>query len=185
MRKTVLTFGLAAGAVLMAMLLISMPLVLGGRITFDNAEVIGYASMLLAFLLIFFGIRSYRESSGGTITFGKAFRVGILITLVASAAYVVTWQIYFFNWGQDFTRQFAEHQLTRTKADGASDAELAAKAAQLAEFAKMYRNPLINSAITFLEVFPLGLLVTLVSAAILRKKGNADAAAMPLPKIAS
>ncbi|HET8798060.1 MAG TPA: DUF4199 domain-containing protein [Thermoanaerobaculia bacterium] len=181
MKKTVLTFGLAAGLVLSATLLISMPLVLDKTLTFDNAEVFGYASMLLAFLLIFFGIRSYRENNGGSITFGKAFQTGILITLLASAAYVVTWQIYFFNWGQDFTRQYTEHSLAKLKADGASDAEIAAMAKEMADFSRMYRNPLFNSAITFLEVFPLGLVVTLVSAAILRKKPQEGAATAPAP----
>ncbi len=77
MRKIVLTFGLIAGGIFAAMMAIAMPLTGGGTINFDNAEIIGYSSMVLAFLMVFLGIRSYRENiGGGSITFGKGFQLG-------------------------------------------------------------------------------------------------------------
>ena len=89
MRKTVLTFGLIAGAILSIMMLATIPF--HDEIGFDRAEVIGYTTMVLAFLLIFFGVRSYRDNvRGGSVSFGRAFAVGALIVAVASACYVAT-----------------------------------------------------------------------------------------------
>ena len=86
MQRIVLRFGLASGAILVAMALVMMPLCMRGTIDFDHSEILGYTSMVLSFLLVFFGVRSYRENvAGGAISFGKAFQVGILITLVTCA----------------------------------------------------------------------------------------------------
>jgi hypothetical protein len=104
MKKTVLTFGLISGGILAA-LLFGMLLFIR-NIGFDKAEIVGYAGMVLAFMLVFFGIRSYRENvSGGTITFGRALAVGILIMLIASACYVIAWEIVYFNFMHDFVGQ--------------------------------------------------------------------------------
>ena len=89
MRKIVLTFGLIAGAVLSVMMLLTLPFM--DRIGFDKGEIIGYTTMVLAFLMVYFGIRSYRDNvAGGSIGFGRAFLVGLLITFVASACYIAT-----------------------------------------------------------------------------------------------
>ena len=88
MKKTVLTFGFISGAIMAVMMFGTMLLI--RNIGFDKAEIVGYTGMVLAFLMVFFGIRSYRENiSGGTITFGRAFAVGILITLISCICYVV------------------------------------------------------------------------------------------------
>jgi len=82
MKKTVLTFGLIGGAIMAAMMFATMRFV--DKIGINKGEIIGYTTMIVAFMLVFFGIRSYRENvSGGRITFGRAFAGGILITLVA------------------------------------------------------------------------------------------------------
>ena len=92
MKKTVLTFGCIAGAILSAMMLATTPFM--DQIGFDRGAIIGYTSMVLAFLLIYFGVRSYRENvAGGTISFGRALKVGALIAAVASGWYVATWQV--------------------------------------------------------------------------------------------
>ena len=81
MKKTVWTFGLIAGGILSAMMLLTMPFI--DRIGTDHGEVIGYTTMVLAFLLVFFGIRSYRDNvGGGTVGFGRALAVGSLIVLI-------------------------------------------------------------------------------------------------------
>src|SRR6185312_9739371 len=101
MKKIVLTFGLIAGAILSLMMLATLPFM--DKVGFDKGYVIGYTSMVLAFLLVFFGIRSYRENiGGGAISFGRAFSVGILIVLIASACYVVTWEIVYFKLAPGF-----------------------------------------------------------------------------------
>ena len=83
MKRIVLIFGLISGAISSAMMFMTMPLLHNGTINYRNGEVIGYTAIILSFLLVFFGIRSYREHNGGTITFGRAFSVGILITLIS------------------------------------------------------------------------------------------------------
>src|ERR1044072_6260245 len=128
--------------------------------------VVGYANMVLSFMLVFFGIRSYREDvGGGTITFGRAFAVGILITLISSVLYVITWEIMYFgipSFGEKFMAMCVAH----IKSSGASPEAIQTELSQL----KYLNNPLINAAMTFVEPFPVGLIITLVSALILRKK---------------
>lgn len=171
MKRTVLKFGLISGLVLSAVSAVLTPLCTRGVIDFGAAQVIGYSAMVLSFLLVFFGIRSYRdEVAGGTITFGKAFGVGLLIAVVACAVYVVAWEIFYFNFFPDFLDTYGEYVIDRLRAGGATAAEIAAKEAEMARFAELYANPLINVLITFMEPFPVGLVVTLVSAAILRRK---------------
>jgi len=171
MKRTVLIFGVISGAISSAMMFLTMPLIKRGIINFDNGEVIGYTAIFLSFLLVFFGIRSYRENHGGTITFGRAFSVGILITLISCVFYVASWEIlYFGNFMPDFSDKYAAASVAKMRAKGASDAAIAAKMKEMEQFKKMYDNPLINAAMTFVEPFPVGLVVTLVSAGILRRR---------------
>ena len=171
MKRVVLTFGLLAGLVLSVMMVTNIAFV--DRIGFDRAEVIGYTTMVLAFLMVFFGIRSYRDNIyGGTITFGRAVGIGLLITLVASACYVITWEVIYYWFAPDFVDRYGAYMLEQAKNEGATETELATRAAELARFREMYRNPLISAALTFIEVFPVGLVITLLSAAILRRGGK-------------
>lgn len=169
MKKTVWTFGLAAGAIMSAMMLLIMKF--ADQIGFDRGEIIGYTSMVLAFLLVFFGVRSYRETvCGGRISFRRAFTVGILITAVSCACYVATWEFLYYNVASDFGDKYAAHQIDKARAAGATQADIDARVAEMKRFKEMYKNPLINAAITFVEPFPVGLLITLVCAVLLRKR---------------
>jgi hypothetical protein len=171
MKRTVLVFGLIAGGLSSLMMLGTLPLV--ERIGFDKGEVIGYTSMVLAGLLIFFGIRSYRENVGsGTISFGRALSVGLLISLIATICYVATWEVIYFKVMPEFGDKFATYMVDQVKASGASPETIEAKKKEAQEFKVMYDKPLINAAITFLEPMPVWLGMTLVSAAILRKRGQ-------------
>jgi hypothetical protein len=169
MKKTVLTFGLLSGLVLSGMLVALMPL--QNRI---HSVLLGYASMLAGFLLIWFGIRSYRDNvAGGSVRFGRAFAVGSLIALVSSLCYTATWEVYYFGVGTDFVAKYQAHQMADAREKGATQAQLDAKAAELKKFADMYENPMYNSAMTLMEPLPLGLLVALVSAAVLSRRRRA------------
>ncbi|HEX3554796.1 MAG TPA: DUF4199 domain-containing protein [Thermoanaerobaculia bacterium] len=182
MQRIVLRFGLASGAILVALASVMMPLCMKGIIDVDHSEILGYSSMVLSFLLVFFGIRSYRDDvAGGAIGFGKAFQVGILITLVTCAMYVIAWEIAYFNFFPNFLDQYSAHVIAKMRSSGASDAAILETTRKMADLAKHYTNPLYNSAITFMEVFPVGLIVTLVSAAILRRKPRQDAPASAVP----
>lgn len=175
MKKTVLTFGLISGAICAGMIVGSMPF--EEKIGFAKAEIIGYTTLVLAALLVFFGVRSYRENvSGGRLSFGRAFAVGILITLVSTACYVATWEVTYFGFMPDFGDKYAAHMIDRAKASGASQQTIDKKIQELQQFSRDYRNPVINVAYTFMEMFPIGLAATLLSAAILRKKAVKQAA---------
>jgi hypothetical protein len=101
MKKTVLTFGLISGAILSVTMLVTLPF--QDAIGFDRGAIIGYTSMVVAFLLIYFGVRSYRDNvTGGSVSFGRAFAVGALIATVASVCYVATWEVIYFKLAPDF-----------------------------------------------------------------------------------
>jgi len=172
MRKIVLTFGLIAGVILSAMMLITLPF--QDQIGYDRGEVIGYTTMVLAFLMVFFGVRSYRENvAGGRVTFGRAFVVGLLITAVASACYVATWEAIYYRLAPDFGDKYAAYNLEKAKKAGATDAQIAVQMKQMAEFKAMYRKPLYNIALTFLEPLPVGIVFTLLAAGVLSRKRRA------------
>ena len=102
-----------------AMMFATLPFM--DKIGFDKGEIVGYTTMILAFMLVFFGIRSYRENvSDGHITFGRAFAVGILITLVACLCYVVAWEVIYFKFMPDFADKYTSYVIQKTRASGAS-----------------------------------------------------------------
>jgi len=170
MMRTVLKFGLLSGAVASVLLLCTMPF--HDAIGFETAGlVVGYATMLLAFSLIYFGVRSYRDKvAGGTVRFGRALAVGALIGLVASLCYVATWEVMYFNFMPDFMDKFNAQMLNELKSSGASEAEVQAAAQEGEKFKILLANPLINIAFTLIEPLPVGLLITFISAAVLRRK---------------
>ena len=177
MRKIVLTFGLIAGAMLSVMMILTLPFL--DKIGFDKGEIIGYTSMVAAFLMVYFGVRSYRDNvAGGSVTFGRAFLVGLMITFVASACYVATWQVIYYKVAPDFGEKYAAYAVEKAKKSGATDAQIALQKKEMAEFVEMYKKPLVNIAFTFLEPLPVGLLFTLVMAGVLSRKRRAKVAAV-------
>jgi hypothetical protein len=169
MRKIVLTFGLIAGAILSVMMLLTMPF--HDQIGFDKGMIIGYTSMVLAFLMIFFGVKSYRDNvAGGRVSFGKAFQIGMLITLVATACYVATWQVVYRKVVPDYDEKYTAYSLDQARQAGATPEELAEKEREMKAFWEKYQNPLVNIAFTSLEPLPVGLIFTLVSAGVLSRK---------------
>jgi Protein of unknown function (DUF4199) len=167
MKKTVLIFGVISGVLSSAMMLATVPFIRGGH----TGYTLGYTAIVLSFLLVYFGIRSYRDNvGGGQITFGKGFSIGILITLISCVFYVVTWEVVYFNFLYGMMDGYFAHMIDKAKASGASAAEIQAKIAQINQSKQQYENPLINAAYTFIEPFPVGLLITLISAGVLRKK---------------
>jgi Protein of unknown function (DUF4199) len=173
MQRIVLIFGLISGVLSSVMMMVMLFLIERGILNFDNSAVIGYTAIFLSFLLVFFGIRAYREQHGGTISFGRGFAVGILITLISCLFYVVTWEIIYFKLMPDFGEKYAQAAVAKLRARGASDAEIAKKEQEMAQLKALYDNPLTNAAVTMIEPFPMGLVMTLISAAILRRRGGA------------
>ena len=170
MKRIVLKFGLIAGGIFAAMMVATTPF--ADRIGFQYGEIIGYTTLLVAFAFVFVGIRSYRENVGnGYITFGRAFKVGILITVIASLCYVISWQIVYYGFLPDFGEKYSQYLIEKSRAAGASPEQIANEVAQQQRFWAIYKNPVYNFLITFfVEPLPIGLVITLISSAILRKR---------------
>lgn len=175
MKKTILIFGLLSGAVSAIMLAATVPF--ADKIGFDKGEYLGYSVIVLSFLLVFFGIRSYRDNVGdGQITFAKGFLVGLGITVISSLCYVATWEVLYFRFLPGFMDKYGAYMVQKLQASGASAAAIQAQVEQTKKFKEMYDNPLINAAMTFIEPFPVGLVITLISAAVLRRKPSGQTA---------
>src|SRR5256885_2829360 len=175
MKKTVWTFGLISGAIISILVVVTIPF--QDEIGFDHSLVLGYTTMVLAFLLIYFGVRSYRDNvRGGTVRFGRALAVGALIALISSLCYVATWEVMYFKFMPDFLSKYQAHQLEKARAGGASEAAIAKQKAEMDKFGEMYKNPVINSAMTLVEPLPVGLVIALVSAGGMGTAARRDAA---------
>ena len=169
MKRIVLTFGLIAGTILSLMMIITIPF--HDQIGFDRGMIVGYTSMVLAFLLIFFGVRSYRDNvGGGEVGFGRALAVGVLIGAVAGLCYTATWQVLHDRLAPDYMEKYEAYALEKARADGETEEAIALKKAEMEEFAEMYKNPLIMAAFTFMEPLPVALIVALVSAGVLSRR---------------
>jgi hypothetical protein len=145
----------------------------------DHSLLVGYTTMVLAFLLIYFGVRSYRDNvRGGSVRFGRAFAVGALIAVISSVCYVATWEVMYFKFMPDFLSKYQARELEKARAGGASAGALAKQKAEMDKMAEMYKNPVVNSAMTLVEPLPVGLLIALVSAGILSRARKRDADGM-------
>lgn len=172
MTKNVLTFGIIAGVINSVLMLSATPLYMEeGKMDFQMGEIMGYLSMIIALSMIFFGIRSYRDGQlSGKISFGRAFRVGLLITLVASAIYIAGWMIYSnLGPGQDFMDQYFEYSVEQLRESGRPQEVIQQEIDEMQEFKEWYRNPLVQIGVTFMEIFPVGLVISLISAGLLRR----------------
>lgn len=173
MRKNSLIYGLIAGVIVSIIMLISMNYYshCEGNVDWNTSMLIGYASMLIALSLVFVGIRNYRDKfNSGVITFGQAFKIGILIVLIASTIYVISWLIFYFFFIPDFMDKYGAQELAMMKINGATALEIENKTKEIADFSKMYKNPFFNAMMTYAEILPVGLMITLISSLILKRK---------------
>ena len=180
MRKIIVTFGLISGAISSLMMIALVTF--GGRIGFDRGAIIGNTSIVLSFLMVFFGIQTYRDNFGnGQITFLKAFAVGLSITLISCIFYVVTWEVIYYNFLPGFWDAYGAHLVQKLTASGASPAAVQAKLQQVRRYKELYKNPFFNAVFTFIDPFPIGLVITLISALVLRRKPQPQPEQSPLP----
>ena len=169
MKKVVLTFGLISGLIVVVLMLSSMALKTY-QSNYHLAEVVGYGSMIVSLSMVFFGVRSYRDNyQNGVISFGKAFQVGILITLISACMYVAGWMIYSELTGPEMMNEYFQHSINEVNTSAATASEKAAKIKEVEMWREWYKNPLIKMAMTFMEILPVGLVVTLLCAFILKR----------------
>ena len=180
MKKTVLTFGLIAGLIISV--LMDGSLLLANKIgSGHNSMILGYTMMVASFLLVYFGIRSYRDNNlAGQISFGRAFSCGILIALITTVCYVATWEVLYFNFMPHFMDTYWATQIAKVQSSGLAPATTAAEVAEIQHSQQLYQNPFVNMAYTFMEPLPVGLIITLISAAILRRRAPVEASGAPV-----
>lgn len=162
MRKYLISYGLLIGLVIVSTFWLNRPD--NGALNLDNAEWIGYTTMIVALSSIFFAVRQYRDQKlGGQIKFLPAFLLGLYITLVAGLVYVVGWEIYYGQYGGEFVEIYAEQQQAQMTAEGKTPAEIQAALAENAEMMETYNNnTLFRMGITYMEILPVGLVVSLL-----------------------
>lgn len=171
MRRIILINGVIAGLIVSGILVITHPLVEDGTIGMNSSMFLGYASMVLAFSMVFVGIKTYRDRIlQGVITFGQGCKVGLLITLIASVMYAVTWDVYYRVTDSEFLQKYTAHYIEKMETEGASQEEIASMRTEMDAFSRMYENTFIRFCFTLLEIVPVGIAITLLSAAVLRKR---------------
>ena len=166
MLRKILSYGVVAG-LLVGVSLSAVIVMAGGHQ--DNGMAIGYLIMLVGLSVVFVGIKRYRDQDlGGVIRFWPAFGLGLGISAVAGVLYVISWETTVAITHMDFANQYANMLIEQERAKGVSAEALAQFTAEMEAFKLQYANPLFRLPMTFIEIFPVGVLVSLVSAGLLR-----------------
>ena len=169
MGKISLSWGLLSGVVSAGLLIATIPYV--NTVNYRRGDVLGYTSIAVSALLVFLGVRSYRQnSSGGRLSFGRGLAVGVLITLISSACHVATFHVLYFKVFPDLGDKYTACLIQRAKDSGASDQKVRQTAELAQKLKRLYDNPATNAAVAFAESFPVGAFAAVLSAAILKRK---------------
>jgi len=170
MKKTVLTYGIIGGIIVSALMWLTLG---SGQHDFDNGMWIGYTTMVVALSTIFFAVKAYRDKSlGGSINFGKAFLMGLYITLIASTMYAGSWMVLSATTDQDFMEQYYAHEKQKLDSSDLPPAEVEAKLQEMRDFQEMYKNPIVKIGFTYMEILPVGLLISLICAGLLARRAS-------------
>jgi hypothetical protein len=169
MKKEVLKYGLLSGVALAVPMGFAVPL--EHRIGASWSMVFGYTVMVLSFLIVFVGVKHYRDNEcGGSISFGRAFGAGLLMMLISCVCYVAMWEVLIATVEKHFAHDYAASMVKRAHNSGLQGAALEAKIAEADNFEVMYANPIYRMGMTLLEPLPVGIVLTLVTAGIVRSK---------------
>ncbi|UPT70364.1 MAG: DUF4199 domain-containing protein [Flavobacterium sp. JAD_PAG50586_2] len=176
MKQIVITYGLIAGFIVTAFMAY-VAYAIDKNPDFEGSMILGYTGMLVAFSFVFIGIRNYRDKhNNGVITFGKALKIGALISLIASTIYVGVWLFEYYCLYPDFMEKYSDAMLKKMNSTNITAAEIKVKTDEINRYKEMYKNPLWIIALTYVEVLvPIGILVPIISALILKKKQPATA----------
>ena len=169
--RTSLIYGSISGSLIISSFFIVF-FIQGDNPDYSIGELVGYASMLLAFTAVFIGMKNFRDKSlGGIMTFKQGFLTGLGIVLVASSIYVIGWMIYQPNFAPDFADKYNAAEIAKVQVDtDLSEEEKKEQIHEMEEFLVSYKKPYVMAAYTFLEIFPVGLVVALIAALFLKKK---------------
>ncbi|MGB6150887.1 MAG: DUF4199 domain-containing protein [Pricia sp.] len=168
MKTTVFPYGIYAFTC--AALLFIVILYVGQGLGFEVQEILGYLTIVVSLLFVYFGIKHFRDvENQGIISLGKAIVIGILITVFASAGFTIADTIYVTLINPDFAQQYFEYSLEKMETE-LSPEEFKIQKAVLTEQIEKYANPAFNAAVMFLTVIVIGCIVSLISALVLHRK---------------
>jgi len=168
MKRIIAIYGLVSGATVAGVSFGAMA-VWGGDGKAAGSEWLGYSVMVIALSLIFVAVKSYRdEELGGVIRFSTALKLGLGISLVAGVIYVIGWEIYYQTLGAGFMDDYIASSIEQMLADGASAARVAEARREMEEFKDLYSLLPARMGITLLEILPVGLVISLICAGLLR-----------------
>lgn len=169
MKKLVIVYGLISGICVASFMSFSIAFCYSKN-SFDGSMLLGYTAMLLSFSLIFVGVKKYRDKhNNGVISFGRAFLMSLYMALIASTLYVAGWMIAYYNFFPDFIDKLAAYQLSPSRISQMRPAEVAAIREQMETFKDWYSSPVGIAGATYMEILPVGILVSLITALILKK----------------
>lgn len=170
MRKIITKYGLISGAI-SAILLLLVSILNKDKFNFEYSMAIGYACMIAAMVFIYFGVKKYRDDHNlGIISFKNALLIGLGISLISCVLYSLMWLVVYYNLMPNFMDDYAKFSLQKMQNGGASQAEIDKSIASMNEMKELYKSPIMIFLITLLEPTPVGLLISLISALILKKK---------------
>ena len=164
MNNIIVKNGLLGSSIVSAMLVI-MTMYMKANPEKEVSMMIGFAVMLLAFFFVVAGIKQHREANNGVISFGKAFLTGFWITFIISTIYVLVWLIILYNFFPNFMEHYANMAIEKASLD-----EVAKVTEEMNTYKEMYKNPVMVILLTYMEILPLGIVFSLVSALILKRK---------------
>ncbi len=174
MKKLIWTYGLLGGFISTVGYLFTVNSEMSAE-AMNNGMIYGFTSMIIAFALMFIAIKTYRDKqNGGTISFGKAFLMGFYMALITSTIYVAVWLVVLYNFHPDFAEKYTQFQLEQMTEAGATPAQLDAHKAESLKFIEQYKNPVIVVLYTYMEILPIGIIVALIAAAILKRKAKTN-----------
>ena len=169
MNKIILTFGAITGAVIILSMTLGIYAAQAGADSFFASEALGYSIMIIGFSMIFVATKKYRdEELGGVIKFGTAFKIGLGISVIAGIVYVAIWELNLYLTDYAFMEDYTASVIENARNKGTSGAELEALMENMTQLKGRYSNVFFRLPMTFTEIFPIGLLLTLISASLFK-----------------
>lgn len=170
MKKIIWVNGLIGGSIV-AVLMIASTFLSYGQANYEASMALTYLGMLLAFSFVFVGVKSFRDNhNSGKISFGKAFKIGFLIALIASSVYVLVWLVEYYFFIPDFMEKYTAEIMKQYSEENYTVAEIQAKTAELEGYKEMYKNPLWVIGMTYMEILPIGIILSLIAALVFKRK---------------
>ena len=172
MKRTVLIWGSILG-VLLSINLVYMVHLCYTDPDFKPNMILGYLVILVMLSTVFFGVKIYRDKQlKGIISLGQALKVGALIAFVGATIYVIVWLVTYYVYFPDFMDKYALQEMKNAINSGASLKEIAKLKQDTETYKELYKSPILVVVFTYLEVLPLGLIVALISALVLKRKSD-------------